>query len=160
MSVSLRLYAPEDFDVLYEIDQSCFARGIAYSRRTLRWFLTQPGAECLIAEHQGTIVGFILSQASGRDAQIVTLDVAPAGRRRGIGSLLLQEAERRLCAAGVRYVTLETATNNDAAVAFWDKHDYRTEAVVKNYYLDKLDAFVMRKALTDLNGQNPRRRIE
>jgi ribosomal protein S18 acetylase RimI-like enzyme len=50
--------------------------------------------------------------------------------------------------AGVRQVWLETATNNAAAVAFWQKHGYRTEAVLKNYYADRVDAYEMRKVLT------------
>jgi ribosomal protein S18 acetylase RimI-like enzyme len=45
-------------------------------------------------------------------------------------------------------VSLETATNNQPAIAFWQKHGYRTVAVLKNYYLDGLDAYEMQKDLT------------
>ena len=50
--------------------------------------------------------------------------------------------------AGVRRVSLETATNNLPAVAFWQKHGYRTVAVLKNYYMEKMDAYEMSKALS------------
>ncbi len=145
MAAALRPFAPDDFETLYGIDQACFLRGIAYSRRMLRWFLTQRGADCLVAEDAGHIAGFVLTHASGHTGQIITLDVLPAARRRGVGSLLLREAESRLAAAGVGHVLLETATNNDAAIAFWQKHGYRTQTVLKNYYLGTLDAFQMRK---------------
>lgn len=144
---TLRPVRQEDFEALLAIDQSCFPRGIAYSRGTLRWFLALPRADCRVAEAGSEIAGFILTHAEGRQGQVITLDVLAAYRRSGVGSLLLREAEWRMHAAGVREVTLETATNNHAAIAFWQKHGYRTEAVLKNYYLHKLDAFQMKKTL-------------
>jgi ribosomal protein S18 acetylase RimI-like enzyme len=47
----------------------------------------------------------------------------------------------------VRSILLETATENDAAVAFWQRHGYRIEATLKRYYLGRLDAFEMRKIM-------------
>lgn len=144
---TLRSFRQEDFDALFAIDQSCFPRGIAYSRRTLRWFLALPGADCRVAETRYGIAGFILTLAEGRQGQVITLDVLEAYRRSGIGSLLLRQVESRMLSAGVRQVTLETATDNHAAIAFWQKHGYRTEAVLKNYYLGEHDAFQMSKTL-------------
>lgn len=147
-SPALRESRDSDFDTLYQIDQACFARGIAYSRRTLRWFLGLPGAECIVAEADGGIIGFVLTHAEGSTAQIVTLDVLEAHRRSGSGSALLAEAEKRLAARGVRIVQLETAHDNAAAIAFWTRHGYRTRGVLKNYYLDRIDALAMEKRLT------------
>jgi ribosomal protein S18 acetylase RimI-like enzyme len=48
---------------------------------------------------------------------------------------------------GVHTVLLETATTNEAGIAFWERHGYRKEAVLKNYYPGRLDAFEMRKKL-------------
>lgn len=145
--VALRSFQPADFETLFRIDQECFPRGIAYSRRTLRLFLALPGADGLVAEKAGEIVGFIISHAAGIGGHIITLDVLAAHRRAGLGTHLLREGESRMRQAGVVQVTLETATDNAPAVAFWEKHGYRTEAVLKNYYAAGLDAFQMRKAL-------------
>ena len=49
---TLRTYDPDDFETLYEIDQLCYEREIAYSRRELRNYLRFPGAECVVAEAQ------------------------------------------------------------------------------------------------------------
>ena len=124
-----------------------------------RWFLSLPGADCLLGEAGGEIVGFILTDADPPQGQVITLDVLEPHRRSGIGSRLLQEAESRMHAAGVCEVTLETATNNQPAIAFWMKHGYRTEAVLKNYYLDRIDAFQMRKTFAASASTN-RRPIE
>ena len=147
MNATLRSYRPEDFETLYAIDQACYPRGIAYSKRSLRWFLAVPGADCIVAEPGGRIAGFILCEAAGPYAHIITIDVLEAFRRSGVGSALLREAERRLVKRGVRAVELETAQDNDAAIAFWQKHGYRTRGVYKRYYLGRVDALAMAKLL-------------
>jgi [ribosomal protein S18]-alanine N-acetyltransferase len=146
--VLLRAYQPDDFDALYKLDQSCFPRGIAYSKTTLRYFLALASAECLLAVEEGDIAGFILSEADGALAHIITLDVADAHRRSGVGSLLLKAAEKNLTAQGVRTVFLETAVNNHAAVNFWSRHGYIQEDILKRYYLNRIDGYEMRKTLT------------
>lgn len=148
-SVTLRLrqYAPDDFEALYQIDQACYVPAIAYSRRDLRGYLRLPGAECVVAETSAGIVGFCITVRDAAEGHIVTLDVIEASRRHGVGSLLLAEAERRLAAGGVRGVSLETATDNLAAIAFWQKHGYRALSVLKRYYPNALDAWAMSKTI-------------
>ena len=143
----LRAYQREDFETLYQIDQACYPQGIAYSKQTLRWFLRLPGAECLVAEADGRIAGFLLAESEGHRAHLITIDVLEAYRRRGIGSRLLRAIEERLAERGVQRVDIETATDNHAAVAFWQRHGYRTVEVLKRYYLDRLDAYSMQKPL-------------
>jgi ribosomal protein S18 acetylase RimI-like enzyme len=147
MPFALRPYEARDFASLHRLDQACFPPGVAYSKTTLRYFLNLAGSECLVAVRDATIVAFILAEQSDRLAHIITLDVAESARRQGVGSALLARLEANLAARGVRAILLETATTNDAAIAFWQKHGYRTEAVLKNYYLGRLDAFEMRKLL-------------
>ena len=93
------------------------------------------------------IVGFLLSEENPPLAHIVTLDVAESHRRHGVGTELLRESEAHLAYREVRTVLLETATNNEAGIAFWERHGYRKEAVLKNYYPGRLNAFEMRKRL-------------
>ena len=143
----LRPYEPADFNALYEIDQVCYAPDIAYSKRTLRWFLRQPGAVTLVATKHGELIGFIVGECEPPRAHIITLDVLEAHRRHGVGSLLLRETERQLLEQGVRRVGLETATDNPLAIAFWKKHGYRTVGLLKNYYRAGLDAHAMHKDL-------------
>jgi ribosomal-protein-alanine N-acetyltransferase len=145
--VLVRAYQPHDFDALYKLDQSCFPRGIAYSKTILRYFLALSSAERLLAIEGNDIAGFILSELDGALAHIITLDVAEAHRRSGVGSLLLKAAENSLLARGVRTVFLETAVNNQAAVNFWSRHGYVVEGILKGYYLNRIDGYEMRKTL-------------
>jgi ribosomal-protein-alanine N-acetyltransferase len=147
VSVVIRQYDQRDFATLFKLDQACFPPGIAYSKTMLKYFLAQPGAECLVATADERIVGFILTEENPPLGHVVTLDVNEKHRRAGVGSALLRESEANLTFRGVRTVLLETATTNAAGIAFWERHGYRKEAVLKNYYPGRLDAFEMRKLL-------------
>src|SRR6266478_92122 len=150
MALTLRSYEPHDFAALHKLDQSCFPAGISYSKTTLRYFLTLASADCVIAVEGDHLAGFVLSEENPPLAHIITLDVAEKERRNGVGTALLRKLESNLAARGVRTILLETATDNEAAVAFWKRHGYRSEAVLKRYYLGRIDAYEMRKILPAL----------
>ena len=146
---AIRQYEARDFAALFKLDQACFPPGIAYSKWSLQYFLSLPAADCLVAEDGKQIVGFILAEANPPLAHIITLDVAPGQRRTGLGTKLLGEMERHFRYHEVRSVLLETAVDNESGIAFWEHHGYRTEAVLKKYYLGRVDAFEMRKRLEE-----------
>ena len=158
MPLTLRSYEPHDFAALYRLDQSCFPAGISYSRTTLRYFLTLPSADCVVAEEGGRIVGFVVSEENPPLAHIITLDVEAKHRRHGVGTALLDALEANLALRGVRSILLETAIDNEPAVAFWKRHGYRIEATLKRYYLGRLDAYEMRKILPATSNTQPARK--
>jgi [ribosomal protein S18]-alanine N-acetyltransferase len=145
--LEIRAYEAHDFGAMYKLDQACFVPGIAYSRWSLQYFLNLPAADCLVAEEGKRIVGFILAEKNPPLAHIITLDVAAEKRRSGLGSALLGELEKHFRYDEVRSVLLETSVDNESGIAFWEHHGYRTEAVLKRYYLGRVDAFEMRKRL-------------
>ncbi|MGC1106559.1 MAG: N-acetyltransferase [Candidatus Acidiferrales bacterium] len=152
----LRLACEADFETLYAIDQVCYSAAIAYTRAELRWYMGLRGSECLVAEARtrarsssarSRIAGFIVTASRTIHGHIVTIDVLEMYRRTGAGSALLRRAEEQMERRGVAEVWLETATNNEAAIAFWKKHGYRTHGRLPNYYPDGLDALAMSKPL-------------
>jgi [ribosomal protein S18]-alanine N-acetyltransferase len=145
--VAIRQYEARDFGALHKLDQACFPPGISYSKFSLQYFLNLPAADCLVAEDGKTIAGFILAESNPPLAHIITLDVAAKYRRAGVGTQLLTETERHFRFKEVHAVLLETAVDNESGIAFWKHHGYRTEAVVKRYYLGRVDAYEMRKKL-------------
>ena len=147
MGVVIRQYEGRDFAKLYKLDQACFERGIAYSKCSLHYFLSLPTSDCLVAEENKRIAGFILAETNPPLAHIITLDVEEGFRRRGVGTALLEESEKHFRYKGVRSVLLETSVENEPGIAFWRHHGYCEEARLKNYYLGKVDALEMRKRL-------------
>jgi ribosomal protein S18 acetylase RimI-like enzyme len=156
--LTLRAACEDDFETLYAIDQVCYSTAVAYTRAELRWYLRLRGAECTVAEMRtrirgaqprARIAGFIVGVSQRTHGHIVTIDVLEMHRRAGVGSSLLQHAEKTMARRGVTQVWLETATNNEPAIAFWKKHGYRSHGRLPNYYPDGLDAFAMSKSFMD-----------
>ena len=147
MKPRLREYAPEDFETLYAIDHVCFESSVAYSRPELRIYLRVPGADCLVAEAAGKPIGFIVTVHDAASAYIIPLDVLPEYRRRGVAASLLEAAEKGLAVQGVGEASLETATDNAAAIAFWQKHGYRTYGIIEDYYPGGRSAYSMIKTI-------------
>lgn len=148
MPLRIRPYDSADFDALCQMDAACYAPGVAYTRRTMRAFLRLPGAECLVAENSSVILGFVITVLDGHDGHIITLDVSPNARRRGIGTALIEAAHAGLASRGVREVSLETSTANEAGVAFWRRHGYQSRAILPNFYETGEDAYSMTRALS------------
>ena len=155
-----------DFETLWTIDQQCFPAGIAYSRRELNAYMRQSGSFTLVAESAKAkrkslladgasrmiptrvIVGFLVAAVSRRGVgHVMTIDVLPEARRAGVGSKLLGAAEDRLRAAGCRIVYLETAVDNQAALAFYKRQQYFLVKTVPRYYANGVDALVLEKNL-------------
>jgi [ribosomal protein S18]-alanine N-acetyltransferase len=147
---ALRDFRYEEFETLWHIDQQCFEPGISYSRLELATYLQRPGAFALVADASAiaTIVGFIVAETGSRGTgHIITIDVLSQARGAGIGSQLLRAAEGRLRAAHCQSVMLETAVNNQAALAFYKRHHYAVIKTLPHYYSNGVDAFVLKKDL-------------
>jgi ribosomal protein S18 acetylase RimI-like enzyme len=147
----LRDYETADFGRLYEIDQACFPAGISYSRQELIYYMTLRGAFTVVAETsemKTEIAGFLVSQKQPRGmGHIITIDIVGKFRRHGLGSLLMQDAEDRLKAAGCHAVILEAAVDNAAAIAFYKRLGYFVMKTVPGYYHGNLDALRMAKRI-------------
>lgn len=146
MAYLIRDAKPEDFETLWRIDQQCFAPEIAYSREELRTYILRRGAFTLVATNRDSIGGFLVAQ-NGTTGHIITIDVLKADRRAGVGSLLLRSAEERLAASGSRSVGLETAVDNQSALAFYKRHSYNVVRTWPHYYANGVDALVLEKWL-------------
>lgn len=131
----LRDIRPSDFETLFALDQLCFEPGIAYSRVELQLFLNLATAEGVVAEVNGTVAGFSVGHRSARSiGRVVTLDVHPRHRRRGLGRALLAELVARLSRAGAGQARLEVDSENAGAIAFYESLGFRRRHQIANYY--------------------------
>jgi [ribosomal protein S18]-alanine N-acetyltransferase len=158
---TVRDHRPEDFDTVWEIDQSCFAPGIAYSRYELKTYMRRGGAFTLVAEaagdemqadgevlNQDRVLGFLVAECGRRGiGHVITIDVRAEARRHRVGSTLLDAAELRLRSAQCQLVRLETAVDNVAALSFYKRRGYNVVETIPRYYSSGVDAFLLQKDL-------------
>jgi len=160
----IREFRRGDFLRLWEIDQECFPRGIAYSQAELLSYIRRPKSCTLVAERapvQGpeksslpaVTVGFIVAEPNRQAGHIITIDVVKEARRSGLGSRLLAAAEARLREQGCDRVYLETAIDNASALAFYKRQDYFLVKTIPRYYANGVDAFVLKKDLLAGSGR-------
>lgn len=148
----MRSFQTHDLAGLHQLDQVCFSRDIAYTRAELRYFLTHPRCSCWVAElPEHKLAAFVIVERESRGGlpagHIVTLDVDPAERRRGLGTLLMHAAEDRMKQEGVAVISLEVAENNTVARQFYRRLGFVTRGRIAKYYGGRIDAEVMEKVL-------------
>lgn len=143
--VRLRDYRPDDLEALWQLDQVCFEEGISYSREELLHYIRLRTTFTLIAETDEGISGFIIAhRRRGGFGHILTIDVDPQHRQRGVGTHLLRHAHQRLQREGCHTVFLETAVDNTAAMAFYKRHGYTVVRTIPRYYhATGMDAFLL-----------------
>jgi [ribosomal protein S18]-alanine N-acetyltransferase len=108
------------------------------------------GGFALAIEDDGALAGFILCRLIAGEAEVMTLAVRPAARRRGIGRALL-EAAMGLCAPRATAMFLEVAADNPGAVALYAGAGFEAVGRRAGYYgragRRSVDAIVMRRPL-------------
>jgi len=149
--IRLRPAEKADLTSLYELDQICFPAGIAYSLSDFRALLRSSRVLTIIAEQDSILAGFAMAQMATLGdilvGLIVTIDVAPLFRRRGVGASLMQAIETGVQAVGAEVVRLEVAVDNQMALSFYEKLGFIAVGELPGYYPTGTDAIVMQKPL-------------
>jgi ribosomal-protein-alanine N-acetyltransferase len=138
-----------DAALMATIHATCFAR--AWDEGSMAQFLKGPGTLCLIGsladESMAIPCGLLIARRAADEAELLTVGVAPASRRAGLGRALLHHALPPLRESGARQLYLEVEDGNEAALAL-----YRSLGAVpvgrrKAYYENRADATIFSLAL-------------
>jgi [ribosomal protein S18]-alanine N-acetyltransferase len=146
--VNLRPATRADAAALAQAHAASFAA--PWSADEILRFAEDPGGFALIAEETDETAGFILCRVLAGEAEVLTLAVQPAFRRRGVAVALL-EAALALAAPTAEAMLLEVASDNPGALALYAQAGFRTVGRRAGYYArtgaPAVDAIVMRRAL-------------
>ncbi len=149
--MTLRPYRADDLDAMHALDVICFERPFRFTRSAMRRFAEAGNARVVIAEEHGTLAAFVilhLEHAEGVPyAYIVTLDISPAHRRQGLAGRLMRQAEQQALAEGCAAVVLHVFTGNEAAIRFYEKHEFTRTDREADFYGRAKDALVFHKPL-------------
>lgn len=133
-----------DAPLLALVHATAFER--PWSIETFEAFLAEPGTCALIDDD-----GFILWRAVGGEAEILTLAVAPAARRRGLARCLVAQMLDLAARSGAQSMFLEVSDQNTAAMALYTGAGFEVAGRRAGYYetsAGRQDALIMRLALT------------
>ncbi len=112
--------------------------------------LTDYNTISLAARLEGKVVGFIIGRIdlirNQQVGHIMTLDVLPVYRLKGVAQKLMQELEALLKKRGVSECRLEVRENNLAAIQLYEKLGYKRIARLEHYY-GQAHGLYFRKAL-------------
>jgi ribosomal protein S18 acetylase RimI-like enzyme len=92
--------------------------------------LRRDAPNLLVLEDGGQLVGSVMVGYEGHRGWVNYLAVHPGHQRRGLGRLLMDEAERRLRELGCAKVSLQIRTSNEAAVEFYRRIGYTFDDVI------------------------------
>ncbi|MGA3046642.1 MAG: N-acetyltransferase [Terracidiphilus sp.] len=149
--VLYRLYKPEDFTALYEIEEICFQPPFRFGRGYMRQLVSSADAATWIAEEDGQMAGFAIVEweleTDGTIAYIQTLEVDPEQRGAGVGAELLRRVEGSARMAGADRIWLHVDAENGGAIRLYERHGYRINGREENYYAHGRAALVYSKAL-------------
>ena len=138
-----------DVNAIVTLEQTLFPRDCPISRRSLARFVHSPTAKIIVAEDAGQLAGcaIILFRCRSAIARVYTIGVVPSHRGRGIGSKLLQAAERGAVARHCAFIHLEVRRGNKRAIRLYRARGYRKFGRHANYYADGADALRLEKRL-------------
>jgi ribosomal-protein-alanine N-acetyltransferase len=92
-------------------------------------------------------LGFITMARDKGTGLVVTLDIHPQWRRRGLGRLLLRSGEAKLREWGVPRVMLTVGSRNTVAQRLYEKEGYVFMERIPHYYESGDDALALVKLL-------------
>jgi ribosomal protein S18 acetylase RimI-like enzyme len=149
--VHYRLYTPQDFDLLYAIEEACFQTRFRFSRKYMRQIISRANSVTWIAEEDGEMAGFAIVEwtqgPGGVIGYIQTIEVAPARRNRGVGRELLRRIEDSARAASADAIWLHVHAENDPAIRLYETNGYVREGKEEDYYAAGQAALIYGKRL-------------
>ena len=140
-------------DVASALHRACFGPmgERVWTRQDIAGLLASPGVCGLLLQHDGRDIGFVLSRVVADEAEVLTIAIDPAHRRRGAGGRLLQAVIGNARAAGTRSLYLEVGVDNPVARALYAKAGFEEVGRRSNYYQrgpgKMVDALIMRLKL-------------
>lgn len=106
--------------------------------------------------YQRRPIGFVVAFQAADEAEILTIAVTPAYRRRGVAARLLRTLDEQLAEEGVERLFLEVAADNSAAYGLYRRLGFAETGRRKGYYLrpgqDPVDALTLARAVQKRRG--------
>ena len=129
-----------------ELEKLCFSD--PWSEKSIATELEHDYCLWLVALEGEAVVGYVGSQTSYGETDMMNVAVCPDCRRKGIGEKLVLALMEELRDRGSHSLTLEVRSSNGSAISMYEKLGFRQVGLRKNYYRNpKEDALILQKGL-------------
>ncbi|MER9634381.1 peptidase C39 family protein [Mesorhizobium sp. M0228] len=148
MPAEIRKARASDVDDLAAIEKAVFSSD-RISRRSFRQLIERDTAELLVGESDGRVAGYavVLFRKGSGVARLYSIAVGPFFGGRGVGRLLLEEAETAAFEHGRMMLRLEVREDNPRAIQIYERSGYRKIGREPDYYEDGATALRYEKTL-------------
>ena len=144
---TVRPMKESDLNVVMYLENTCFVA--PWGLKDVKYELNDnPVSNLWVIESETTgIVGFVDYWITFDSATICQICVNPLFRRKGLGSMMIDELVSDCKANRVRNITLEVRENNDAAIKLYEKNEFKKSLVKEAYYTNGDNAVYMIREL-------------
>ena len=137
MEVRIETATLKLLDKLSAIEEKCFDQE-AFTKRQIAYLLTDYNTLALAALADGDVAGFVIAQVEVEETtpfgHIITINVSPSFRHKGVAQKLLEEIENLLKQKGIAESHLEVREDNNAAIKLYQSSGYQRVGKLENYY--------------------------
>jgi [ribosomal protein S18]-alanine N-acetyltransferase len=146
----IRKFEIADLDRILAIEQTSFGDD-AWDEKLFRAFYRRCPDLFLVARVGRRTVGYSITCAGSRNAELASIAVDPRDRRRGVAEALLNHTLAELRSRDIKNWWLMVGVENEAALRFYEKYGFKRQKMVKGYYGPKRNAWRMRFKATAAN---------
>lgn len=141
--IAIRKMSHDDIPLVYAIETRCFTT--PWSISSFKYELTYRQAILKVAVFNNQIVGYVCLRIILGVTHVLNLVVLPEFRRRGIGSMLLQDAMQELISLQpvTDLMILEVRESNTAAIKLYEKFGFNVIGKRIGYYQKPSEDAVM-----------------
>lgn len=142
----MRKMKSADLRSVMQIELATFT--MPWSEATFRGLLRRTDSDLIIAELDGSVVGYAVFWSVTDQGELGNVAVAEGHRGRGIGRKLVESVLERAGERGTLEIFLEVRRTNAGAQNLYRTFGFIEVGKRKNYYLEPVeDALVMKKVL-------------
>ncbi len=129
--VKIRSFQPSDENAVVALWELCgLVRPWNDPHKDIQRKLNVQGELFLVAHWEGQLAASVMAGYEGHRGWINYLAVSPALQRKGLGQLMMAEAEKRLSEHGCPKINLLVRTSNRDVIAFYKRLGYALDDVV------------------------------
>jgi ribosomal-protein-alanine N-acetyltransferase len=142
--MNVRPIAPSDINEVLKIEYECFKYPYPPS---LINFLYANFRESFLVAVVDDIAGYVIGISDDVEGHIISIGVREGYRNLGVGKELMDHILDVFNGRNLSYVRLEVREGNTKAIRFYYRLGFRRREVLRNYYEDGENAYVLVKRL-------------